>query len=759
MILLATYALAAIAFSWPLVPSISTSIPGVEGDAASYVWALGWAKAALNLGVNPFHTDYIFYPLGSATQLLWAVSLIGFASLPLQFAFGLITAHNLMYLAATVLTGYGTFLLAEQVLAQSPSRLQTLGLPKPTPAPLPPFATFVLMDYMTRGPGAAAYTRAKLGKHLGWLPPFVAGLVFSFAPLRLGYGLSFLNLFNTEFIPFYALFLIRAVHRNSLRDAILAGLFLGLNAYLDFQIAAFLVVFTLLYALLSYLLPSTRSDAVTRFFAHAKVVGLVAAVSLAVAAPMLWIVASDFAIEGGDYIQVYKIDYSAARSYDLTAFFVPNARSSLYANSPIKVAGVNAGTSSEDGSAQSPDKQMFIGYTVLALAAWASWRDWRGARVWVTCAILFALFSLGPYLHILGQETAVPLPYLALHDIPILNHIRIPMRYGIMVMLPLALLVAIALDGLIRSTNPGIRILGFLMPLFILSEYAVFPYPLQSLSVPRIYEDIARVPGDFTILEIPSFNWRAAAAEEVYQAVHEKRILRAYTNRVAPGPAEYATFRSIPITVRSMRALEGVEEGGLSAEEEAADKAVRDRVLSFYDLRYVVVHRQYLEPDRVQEIDRYLRDVLNARQIYDDGETIGYQLTYAENDSAPLSIDLRQDVGQMYAGRGWAFEYPPANWEGKFDFVWARGAESEIYFPVDQVRDRQFVLHAYAVSPQRVVVRLNGHQVGEIELTPEWADYTLALPAGALKPKMNVIQLEYRAGQEHTIGVTDLQIR
>lgn len=708
--------------------------------------------------MNPFHTDYVFYPLGGATQLLWAVSLIGFASLPLQYAFGLVVAHNLMYLAATVLTAYGTFLLASEVVG-SVSGLRRHDLPPLPTTPLPPFATFVLIDYITKGPGARAVAQAKQNARLAWLAPFAAGLVFAFAPLRLGYGLSFLNLFNTELIPFYVLFLIRALRKISIRDTLLAGLFLGLNAYIDFQIAAFLVLFSLMFGLVSYLSRFSRRNAIAGLITHAKIVGLAAAASLVVAAPMLWVVANDFAVEGGNYIQVYKIDYSAARSYDLAALFLPNARSSLYTSFPVKLAGVNAGTNAEDGSAQSPDKQMFVGYTALVLAVWASWRRWHQAAPWLVCAGLFALFSFGPYLHILGHDTGVPLPYLLLHEIPIVNNIRIPMRYGILVMLAAALLVALALDSFARMPRPGIRILALLIPILILFENTVLPYPLQSLEIPRLYDEIAQVPGDFTVLEIPSFNWRAASAEEVYQSIHEKRILRAYANRVAPDPAEYVAFRSIPIVVRSMRALEGVEEGGMAPAEVAEDRAVRDQVLSFYDLRYAVIHRQFLETDRVEEIDRYLRDVLNAREFYDDGETIGYQLSYNESSSAPLLIDLRQNIGQMYAGRGWAFEYPVANWEGEFDFVWARGGQSEIYFPMKSAQDRELTLHAYAASPRRVAISLNGERVGEIELEPEWADYTVTLPARDLGAKMNILRLDYGAALEDTVGVTKIQIR
>ncbi|MBM3129982.1 MAG: hypothetical protein FJ009_15345 [Chloroflexi bacterium] len=786
IVLLIAYTLVALVMTYPLALNFATAIPGVEGDAGSFVWALGWMKTALvDLRVNPFHTDYVFYPLGGATQVLWAVSLIAFISIPLQYAFGLIVTHNILYLAATVGTAWGTYLLAEEVLQRSAVSGQRSEFDK---RPLPPFQTFLLIKFITE--------QRRLASRVSPLAPFVAGLVFAFAPLRLGYGIAFFNLFNTQLIPFYALFLIRALRDRSRRDAIVAGVLLGLNAYIDFQIAAFLVLFTGLY--FTFVVATLVAIRTTKV-ATIKQTILIALVSLLVVAPMLALLVNDFAREGGNYIRVFPIKYSAERSYDLFSFFVPNARNTFFPSTPVKIAGVNAPTKPGDESALSPDRQAFVGYIALALAAYATIRQWRRARFWFFAATLFALFALGPALHIFGRDTNIPLPYLALHQIPIVNHIRIPMRYGIVVMFALAMLVALAIYDLQKRLSAlsgqwsaiRIHVLRFaflLLPFLILLEYAALPYPIQPITIPRVYNDIARVPGDFTILEIPTFNWRYAATTEMYQAIHGKRILRAYTNRIAPGLAEYFGTRGIPIVVRSLRALEGAQKDALTADEIAEDRRARDDIVRFYDLRYAVVHRDLLPPDRARAIEAYLRDVLAARVIADEGATVAYGIPRATTASDAVRIDLRELSGQMYAGRGWQFEYPQANWQGQFNFVWTRGAQSEIYFVLSDVSlravfakqvpsrnleiasshksllamtepgDRAMTLHARAESPQRVVVWLNDARVGEIALTDTWQDHRVVLPARALKVGMNRVRLEYSAELEETIGVTTITI-
>ncbi len=750
LIILIAYSVVALAMTFPLALNFASAIPGVPGDSTSFLWALGWAKTALiDLRINPFSTDYIYYPLGGATQLMWAISLIAFASIPLQYLFGLIATYNILYLAATVLTAYGTFLLAEYVLRPTGDGRRETEFDT---RPLPPFQTFLVIQFIIQN--------RRLARRVSPLAPFIAGLIFAFAPLRLGYGLAFLNLFNTQFIPFFVLFLLRATRERSWRAAIHAGIFFGLNAYIDFQIAAFLALFALFYAAYAF---AEDWRAARAAMARWAVAALIAA---AISAPMVAVLQQDFNAEGGNYIRVFPLKYSVDRSYDLASYFVPNARSTLYAGAPLKIVGVNASAKPDDGAPLTPDVQAFVGYIALLLAAYAVARRWRTARFWFLAAILFALLGLGPSLHLLGNDTGIPLPYALLHEIPILNNIRIPMRYGIMASFALAMLAALAIDdwqqraarSKRRRAKIVLRFAFLLLPIAILAEYAVLPYPAQALAVPQVYNDLARVPGDFTILEIPSFYWRGAAATEWYQAIDGKRILRAYTNRIAPGLAEYFGSRGIPIVVRSLRALEGFDQSTLAPDDLAEDQRVRDQVLQFYDLRYAVLHRSYLTAEQVRGIDDYLRVTLGARKISDDGETMAYELPRAAAAPQKVVIDLRANIGQMYAGRGWQFEYPKANWDGQFDFVWARGAASEIYFVVDSAADRVMTLNAHAETPQRVAVTLNGERIGAITLTPAWQDYRLPLPARALKSKMNVVRLEYDAALQETIGVTTITI-
>ena len=138
----------------------------------------------------PVKNINIYYP--SRTSLVghnfnWIGS---FLSVPLSLAFGPTVAYNLTFLLTIVGSGFGAYLLAR---------------------------------YLTGRRDAA----------------FVAGLVFAFFPYHLtGNWDGQMNLANIQWLPLFALFLLRTIEAQRVRDAVWAGVFAAL-ASLDCWFLAF----------------------------------------------------------------------------------------------------------------------------------------------------------------------------------------------------------------------------------------------------------------------------------------------------------------------------------------------------------------------------------------------------------------------------------------------------------------------------------------------------------------------------------------
>jgi len=144
-------------------------------------------------------------------------------------------------------------------------------------------------------------------------------------------------------------------------------------------------------------------------------------------------------------------------------------------------------------------------------------RGGSGAGLWVATAIVFFLLALGPLLHINGQwdfeldalVVNLPLPYIIFHYIPILKGARIPGRFGIMAVLAVAVLAAMACLWILRRLrSAGWQIVAAgALSVVILVENMAIPLPMSMAAAPEPYHRLAAEPGDFTILQIP-LGWR-----------------------------------------------------------------------------------------------------------------------------------------------------------------------------------------------------------------------------------------------------------
>lgn len=287
----------------------------------------------------------------------------------------------------------------------------------------------------------------------------------------------------------------------------------------------------------------------------------------------------------------------------------------------------------------------------------------------------------------------------------------------------------------------------------LLAESLALPYPTLEFRVPRIYERIAQTSDDVTVLEIPSFNWRYAAQNAAYQAIHQKRILRAYTNRIAPDLAEYFNLRQTPLVVRSLRILEGAEEGVLTDAEIAQDRAALDDTLAFFKLRYAILHRKQLPAERVAQIDAYLRAVMRARVLDDDGEVIAYELPRANFSAAARTLDLASNATLMYLGRGWQTE-PLADVDGS-QGRYAQAARAQIYAPPTNAA--QWTLDLYSAQANAPLqIQVNAANASELELAQGWRSYTLTAP---LTQRLNLLQLFFDSAARERFAVGALELK
>jgi hypothetical protein len=511
--------------SWPLPAQLSTHVPGVPQwafDEATFVWNIWHFKHALIDHLrSPLHSELIWYPLGIDLVLYTYNFYHVLAALPLALATSLPLASNVTLLTSTVLSGYGTWLLASSLLAK--------GGPQRAPS-------------------------------IFW-GALAAGLLYAFASNRAVYtALGHYDMVTTQWIPFYTLALLRALDpqldaRRRRLWAVLGGLFFALTGLAEMISALFLAMFTLLVLAVQFrrLLATWRATLESLLW-----LGLVAFLVWAPALlPIVHALSSaDYTLSGwGDAL---------ALSADLLGWFTATVFHPLWGGDVVQEMRLVQQRAVNPALGGLRDiNTVFLGWVTLALALLGSILFWRTVRLWVWTSLVFGVLTLGPLLQINGRyrfdldglETTFPLPFALLHFLPVVQANRAPNRNSVLLMLGLALLVGYAvcwlLDQFTRRAGWLRPALASLLAAALIFEHLAWPLPLSDARVPAIYAQIASEPGEFSLLQLP-LGWRNSFGVlgpektllQYYQTAHGKPMLGGNISRAPAFKMDY--FARIP---------------------------------------------------------------------------------------------------------------------------------------------------------------------------------------------------------------------
>ncbi|HEX9117045.1 MAG TPA: hypothetical protein VGA61_13335, partial [Anaerolineae bacterium] len=500
---MAFFALLAVFLMWPVPAHLSTQVPGTSTwafDESTFLWNNWYFRhALLDLHASPLHSNLIWYPLGIDLILYTFNFTNAGLALPLQLAANLPLASNVTLLLATTLSGLGAYLLARDVLRRPDRQLPAI------------------------------------------LAALLAGVIYAAGSNRAIYlALGHYNMASTAWLAFYTLYLLKLLREPARKNAVLAGLFFALAGLTDLIFAAFLALLSLLIVLLIW--PEWRGDgrepprtgraagaALTRL-------GLAALVAVLLLSPVLVPTAAElanggYALKGwGDSLNLSADLAGLVTPTDLNPLIAPPAAPLTTPAAPGERPGWQAELRAvAEGKGRFTDiNTVFLGYVTLGLALLGALlpATRRRARLFAGSALVFGLLCLGPLLQIGGRYrfsfdnllpdgVTVPLPFILVHYIPVLNANRAANRFSTVLMLCLAVLAALGawwlLDRLAGARRGGsviaVPALAALLAVALVGEHLAVPLPTVAATVPEIYRQIAAEPGDFSILQLP-LGWR-----------------------------------------------------------------------------------------------------------------------------------------------------------------------------------------------------------------------------------------------------------
>ncbi len=643
------YAGLALLFTYPLALHFGGALVGQGDDVLQGYWNMWWARqAALAQGHNPFETPLMHHPFGLSLYFHTHNLLNSLLTLPVQVCCGIPAAFNLAALLAFTLAGCGAYALTYYLTGVRPAAL-------------------------------------------------LAGLVYAFSPymvLPLSFG--HLHLLSTHWLPFYMLALLYGLRE---RRAVLplAALLLFLIGLTDWHYTLYGILLTLLVGV---------AEALRRqgWRARALLLAQLAAVGALFTLLMSPIVVPAVLELLDDPHAARELWHSRLHSADLLAFFLPSVFHPLWGAAVGELFYGRLTPSYVVGGI------VMLGYVPLALALLGALRDWRRAGL---CVLVFAavfVLALGPHLKVGGINTydtalPVPLPYLALHQLPLMNVHRAPSRFFVGVLLALAVLAGLGVAWLWQ--HPAVRrwsawrrgaLVGALA-LLVLFEYWPRPFPLTALAaqpVPPFYRQVGAAPEAGAILQLPY----PADMSLFWQTFHGRPTLGGAISRTPPHPWEGARFFGPLLAVDDAALLQTVGRADTPDDVRAA--------LACQGVRYVVIYKNedfWLDdPASLPRLERAL--FAGRAPFYEDAAMRVYALEAAQQAAPYWTLAPRQ----WYDGQ--------ANEQGVY-YRWARGEQGALLlYPCGQQRATvDLTLFGFA-APRTIQATWNGQPVGDIALPP-----------------------------------------
>jgi hypothetical protein len=252
--------------------------------------------------------------------------------------------------------------------------------------------------------------------------------------------------------------------------------------------------------------------------------------------------------------------------------------------------------------------------------------------------------------------------------------------------------------------------LPLLAALLICFEFLPIPYPISKIDTPPFYFDLAQQPEDFVIAELP-MNWDRPTPM-LYQTVHGKRLLTAYTSRDNPLELAWRT----PV-FQHWRYL------GPDIIDQSLE-VIAPTIFYDFNLRYIVLDYYQMPPGPEREAtERWLKAALPAATpIYDDGRLKVYQTPPKQKTQPYLTL-----------GDGWSKRQEQRDGLIRRTFT-AGQSRPELFLHHPQNQPLVLEITATAQTTQKVTLFVNAEQVAQFEVTPNFSQHIISLPPLAAGP-------------------------
>jgi hypothetical protein len=450
---------------------------------------------------------------------------------------------------------------------------------------------------------------------------FIGGLAYGFWPYVLShYGQP--NMMMACWLPLALLFLQRTLDQGQKRDALVSAIFLaltGLGRWQMLVMGSFLIGLYALYRVLGEKACRNRRS-----------LGLLALIVITAGVLMLPFAAPVAVAQlSREYPEDLFISDPAKGQTDLLAYVLPSRSHPLWRDTLLRVY---------DNFVDNKVYVAFLGYIPILLALYGTVKNWKQARFWLAAALMYIALALGPQLRVNGQILSqIPMPYRLIGNVPLIQLVRNPDRFNVILGLAVGMLVSLGTEALLRSRLLGRRpiLVVSAISVLILREFSLTPYPTASTFTPAWYDQLAQEPESFAVLDLPMQPETFDKHYMFYQITHGKPLVE---GKVARPPREAFSF------IDSVAFLSALRKEN-TMDTSIVNLSYQLRTLADTDIRYIVIHRNLVGPEQLAA----WRDWLTVEPTYEGPDLLVYSTDPRLDSDYSLAHRLTDEIGIIRA--------------------------------------------------------------------------------------------------------------
>lgn len=350
-------------------------------------------------------------------------------------------------------------------------------------------------------------------------------------------------------------------------------------------------------------------------------------------------------------------------------------------------------------------------------------------------SFIFWIFTLGPYMHILGRKLSIPLPYIFLSFIPYLQMARAPGRFIVPFIFLGSIVSAVLIDSLLKKKKAQTKnyIFFFLLLIFFIDQsYSAPPFGIKTIPV-KIYDYIsARNSGP--ILEIP-FAIRDgldylgdihAVWSFRSQLMHKQPIFGAYFGRINETTFSYYRNDALLGTLGQL-----IDRGSTNTGEIVKNMNINrmNDSADFLGIEHSILDTNASYATPVKSI----LEKIGFSQVFIDN---GYALFQRKPEKKEFTrIQFGSETDNLFLEQGWG--------EREESGRWVIGNVAQVIFRLKESHPLKLKFSAKTLqTPQEMTVYANKKSIGTISMGTNLRTYTF-FANEELRDGINIITLRF----------------